>query len=80
MTDLAAVADEVIEAHYPQPTIAKISLPPQSLSSTTLDALAVELQALRLEVRELRNEVREIKFVEASNSLCFYHTSFGAHA
>ncbi len=61
MTELAAVADKVIEAHYLQPTIAKVSLPPRPMPPTTSDAIARELQALRLEVKELRNEVRDLK-------------------
>ncbi len=84
MTELAVVADKVVEAHYLQPTIAKVSNPPRPMPSTTSYALGGELQALRLEVKELRYEVRDLKarprYAEASNGLCFYHTNFGAHA
>ncbi len=61
MTELAAVADKVVEAHNLRPTIAKVSLPPRPMPSTTSDALAGELQALRLEVKELRTKVRDLK-------------------
>ncbi len=61
MTELAPIANKVVEAHYLQPTIAKVSLPPGPMPSTTSNALAGEVQALRLEVKKLLNEVRDLR-------------------
>ncbi len=70
MTEFAAIADKVVEAHYLPSTIAKVSLPPCPMPSTTSDALAGELQALRLAVKELSNEVRGLKAQPRSRPQC----------